>query len=348
VTAAHPLHADLDAALERAEADLRVLSGGRMLVTGGTGFVGSWLLELVAWGVRRLGLDIGITALTRQPQVWAARMPHLAADSTITTLAGDVRSFDFPSGEFASMVLGAATSDNAWTTANPTQVVDTIVTGTIRALACADACGVSRLLLLSSGAVYGRQPPDLAAIPEDHPGAPPLQPTGEAAYAQAKRTAEVLVALAARPGRRAVAARIFNVYGPYLPLDSHFAIGNFLRDAVRGQAVTVRGDGSPVRSYLYGADLAVGLLACLARGASGDAYNVGGSEPIRLGELARLVASLASPPVEVRVLGEPGGDDRYVPDVRRIAADLGVEPAVSLAEGVLRSMVWVRRHAEGA
>ena len=348
MTATHPLQADLDAALERAEADLRALSGGRVLVTGGTGFVGSWLLDLVAWGVQRLGLDLAVTALTRQPQAWAARMPHLAADPAFTTLAGDVRTFDFPPGEFAAMVLGAASSDNAWTTANPTQAVDTIVTGTLRALAFADASGVSRLLLLSSGAVYGRQPPGLVAIPEDHSGAPPLEPTGAAAYAQAKRTAEVLVALAARPGRRAVAARIFSVYGPYLPLDTHFAIGNFLRDAVRGGAVTVRGDGSPVRSYLYGADLAVGLLACLARGASGAAYNLGGSEPVRLGDLASLIASLASPPVEVRVLGEPEAADRYVPDVRRIAADLGVEPAVSLAEGVLRTMAWARGQSEGA
>lgn len=348
MTATHPLHADLDAALERAEADLRALSGGRMLVTGGTGFVGSWLLELIAWGVRRLGLDLGVTVLTRQPQAWAVRMPQLAAEPAITTLAGDVRTFDFPPGEFAAVVLGAASSDNAWTTAHPTQAVDTIVAGTLRTLAFADGCGVSRLLLLSSGAVYGRQPPGLVAISEDHSGAPPLEPTGAAAYAEAKRTAEVLVALAARPGRCAVTARLFNVYGPYLPLDTHFAIGNFLRDALRGQAVTVRGDGSPVRSYLYGADLAVGLLACLARGASGAAYNLGGSEPIRLGDLASLVASLASPPVEIRVLGELERADRYVPDVHRIAADLGVEPAVSLTEGVLRTLAWAHRQSEGS
>ena len=103
-------------------------------------------------------------------------------------------------------------------------------------------------------------------------------------------------------------ARVFSVYGPHQPLDSHFAIGNFIADALAGEPVTVRGDGSPVRSYLYGADLAGARFACLVRGAPAAAYNVGGSDPVRLGDLAALVASLASPPVEVqihRAAGEP-------------------------------------------
>jgi dTDP-glucose 4,6-dehydratase len=104
----------------------------------------------------------------------------------------------------------------------------------------------------------------------------------------------------------------------------------------------VNGRGSPVRSYIYGADLAVGLLACLVRGKSGAAYNIGGVEPIRMSDLARLVASLASPPVDVRILGGSDAADRYVPDVRRMASDLGVESAVALPQGVQRSIAWAR------
>lgn len=340
MTAGHPLTADLDTALAQAETDLRSLAGSRLFLTGCTGFVGTWLLELLVWGAQRLNLDIAAVALTRSPASWSGRLPHLATSGVVTVVAGDVRSFTFPPGEFATAILGAASSDNAWITAHPGEVASTIETGTRRGLAFADAGGASRVLLLSSGAVYGRQPADLAAIPEDYAGQPP----SDDAYAGAKRAAEALALAWSGGPRSAVVARVFNVYGPYQPLHTHFAIANFIADAIAGHPVMVRGDGSPVRSYLYGADLAVALLACLVRGVAGAAYNVGGSDPIRLGELADLVASLASPPVDVRVLGSPGVPaGRYVPDVGRIAADLGVRAAVPLADGVRRTMAFASR-----
>lgn len=341
---ASPLGLDLDTALESAEDDLRALAGGRVFVTGGSGFVGSWLLELLAWGAARLDLDLHVVTLSRHPDAWAARMPHLARSPVISPIPGDARSFAFPDGEFAAVVLGAASSDNAWTTAHPAEVIDTIENGTRRGLAFADVSGASRVLLLSSGAVYGHQPPDLPAIAEDAPSTS----LDDDAYATAKKTAEALIAAWSVNGRAAVAARIFTVFGPYQPQDTHFAIGNFIADAVAGRPVTVRGDGSPVRTYLYGADLAVAMLACLVRGRPGSAYNVGGSEPIRLGDLAALVASLALPPVEVRVLGQPGPIDRYVPDVRRLTAQLRFAPATSLADGVRRTMAWAAHGSTSA
>ena len=187
------------------------------------------------------------------------------------------------------------------------------------------------------------QPVNLAGLPEDHAG----QADSSDAYGSAKRAAEALTMRWSGAGSSAAVARVFSVYGPYQPLRTHFAIGNFIADALGGRPVIVRGDGAPVRSYLYGADLAVALLACLVRGTPGVAYNVGGTEPIRLRDLAALIASLASPPGEVRVLGRPGTADRYVPDVRRIASDLGFVPAVPLADGVRRTIAWASRRSEG-
>jgi nucleoside-diphosphate-sugar epimerase len=343
MTFASPLGLDLDAALENAEDDLRALAGGRLLVTGGSGFVGSWLLELLAWGAARLDLDLQVVTLSRHLDAWAARMPHLALSPVISPIPGDARSFTFPDGEFAAVVLGAASSDKAWTMAHPAEVIDIIENGTRRGLAFADVSGASRALLLSSGAVYGHQPPDLPAIPEDAPSTP----SNDDAYATAKKTAECLIAAWSVNGRGAVIARIFNVFGPYQPQDTHFAIANFIADAVAGRPVTVHGDGSPVRSYLYGADLAVALLACLVRGRPGSTYNVGGNVPIRLGDLAALVASLASPPVEVRILGKHDPIDRYVPDVRRLTEELRFAPATSLADGVRRTIAWAAHGTTG-
>ena len=341
MTSDHALAPDLDAALEHAEADIRQLAGTRVFITGGTGFVGTWLLELLVWGASRLDLDLRVVILTRFPDAWARHVPHLVQSGIVNAALGDVRMFDLPTGEFGAVILGAASSDNAWTLNHPVEAADTIEAGTRRGLELADASGAGRVLFLSSGAVYGRQPADIAAIAEDYPGLPPESD----AYATAKRRAEALVVRWSGGPRVATIARIFSVFGPYQPLDTHFAIGNFIADAMAGRPVTIRGDGSPVRSYLYGADLAVAMLACLVRGAAGSAYNVGGSQPVRLGDLAALVAAVASPPVEVHTLGEPGPDDRYVADVRRIAEELGIEPAVTLADGVRRTIAFASRES---
>lgn len=338
----NPLAADLDAAVELGEPFLRPLSGERVFVTGGTGFVGAWLLELLTWANHRLGLDTRVTVLTRSPEAFASSMPHIYHDTHVECVRGDVREFEFPNGPYAAIVHGAASSDNAWNRANPSEAVDTIVSGTRRTLEFARQCGARRFLLLSSGAVYGRQPADLAKLDEEHAGAPALVGTAEAAYGESKRVAEVLALLAAADGVEVVAARIFSCYGPFLPLSTHFAIGNFIRDALLGQPITVRGDGSPVRAYLYGADLAVGLLACLTGGEPGAAYNIGGEEAISLGALARLIAALVEPPVTVRILGEPGPSDRFVPDASLAQRVLGFRPAVSLERGIKATIAWAR------
>ena len=338
----NPLAADLDAAVERGEPFLRLLAGERVFVTGGTGFVGAWLLELLTWANHRLGLDTRVTVLTRSPEAFAGSRPHICHDIHVECVRGDVREFRFPEGAYAAIVHGAASSDNAWNLGNPGEAVDTIVSGTRRTLEFARQCGARRFLLVSSGAVYGRQPADVAELDEEHVGGPAIVGTAEAAYGESKRVAEVLAFLAVGDGLEAVAARIFSCYGPFLPLSTHFAIGNFIRDALLGRPVTVRGDGSPVRAYLYGADLAVGLLACLAQGEPGCAYNIGGDEPVNLGALARLVAALAEPPVSVRILGEPGLADRFVPATSRAQRVLGFRPAVSLEQGIKSTIAWAR------
>jgi nucleoside-diphosphate-sugar epimerase len=338
----NPLTTDLDAAVERGEHFLRPLAGERVFVTGGTGFVGAWLLELLSWANRRLDLDLRVTVLTRSPGAFARFMPHIHHDSHVECVLGDVRDFAFPNGTYAAIVHGAASSDNTWNLGHPGEAVDTIVSGTRRTLEFARQCGAHRFLLLSSGAVYGRQPADVAKLDEEHAGAPALVGTAEAAYGEAKRVAEVLAFLAVGGGLEVVAARIFSCYGPFLPLSAHFAIGNFIRDALLGRPVTVRGDGSPVRAYLYGADLAVGLLACLTGGEPGRAYNIGGEEAVSLGALAHLIAALVEPPVTVRILGEPGPSDRFVPDASRARRVLGFWPAVSLEQGLRATIAWAR------
>lgn len=338
----HPLSADLDHIVERTPELWRELDGGHLFVTGGTGFVGSWLLESLAWARRRFGLRVTATVLTRDPAAFARKAPHLAEAGFIRLLAGDVRDFAFPR-EAVSHVIHAA-FDSARAIADPHAAFDTIVNGTRRVLDGAAGHPVRHMLFLSSGAIYGPQPPGMACMAEDYRGGPdPASPLS--VYGEGKRAAELLCAMAAANGLPVAIARCFAFIGPGLPLDAHFAAGNFLRDAAAGKEIVIKGDGRPLRSYLYAADLAIWLWTVLLKGRAGRAYNVGSEEAISIGDLARMIAARASTRPPVRILATPGAEpaERYVPCVRRACDEIGLEKTVTLADAIDRTLRWIGR-----
>jgi nucleoside-diphosphate-sugar epimerase len=140
-----------------------------------------------------------------------------------------------------------------------------------------------------------------------------------------------------RTGIESITARCFAFCGPGLPLNGHFAIGNFVRDALYVDEITVQGDGSPMRSYLYGADLAVWLLYMLINGKAGESYNVGSDEALSIKDLALRVRDVLAPHKLVKVLQEgaiePLLRQRYVPAISRARA-LGCKPWSLLDESI--------------
>lgn len=331
--------AAIDAALT---ADWPKLAGARLFVTGGTGFIGRWLLEALRYADARHGLDLHATILTRDPAAFVARAPHLADYPAFRVVAGDVLSLA-PEGERYSHVIHAATDASAALNADrPTLMFDTVVDGTRNALDFAVAVGAARFLFLSSGAVYGAQPREVAHIGEDWTGGPdPRDPRNT--YAEAKRAAELLGAIHAQAhGLEVVTARIFAVLGPLLSLDTHFAAGNFIRDALAGRPVRVEGAGQAVRSYLYTADLTAWLLAMLLRAPAGATYNVGSEAAISIAGLAeRTATALGGAGHEVLGRADPGWNPgRYVPSTAAIRRDLGVHETVGLDEAIRRTAMW--------
>jgi nucleoside-diphosphate-sugar epimerase len=327
--------------LEQAERAFRELRGEQVLVTGGTGFVGRWLLETFAWANRRMGLGSRLTVLTRDPDRFRAAAPHLAADDAIRLVQGDVRSFAAPAGTHAFAVHAATAASKALNDSEPLEMMDVVYAGTRRALDVAAEVGCSRFLMTSSGAVYGAQPPGTTHLAEDFAGGPDVtQP--RSAYAESKRLAELLCVSHPLARRAAVVLpRGFAFVGPYLPLDVHFAMGNFVRDALAAPAVTVEGDGEPFRSYMYAADLAAWLWVMLAFGRPGRAYNVGSESGLALRDVAAAVASAVGKPVHVRGLAVPGAPpQRYVPSTARAREELGLEERVPLADAVRRTLAF--------
>jgi dTDP-glucose 4,6-dehydratase len=312
--------------------------GMRLLITGGTGFFGAWLLSSFVRAVDELGIEAEAVVLTRDPDGFRRRLPEAAGHPAVRPHAGDVRDFAFPEGQFTHVIHAAADASRAKD--DPLGALDTLTGGTRRVLECAaHAGGARRFLFTSSGAVYGAQPPDLTHVPEDYAGAPnPLAPGGE--YASGKRYAEALTATFCRAhGIEPVVARCFAFLGAYLPLDGPFAAGNFVRDGLAGREIVVNGDGTPFRSYLYGADLAVWLWTLLFAGRPGTAYNVGSDDAVRIGELARLVAERCGVGVRVAGAARPGQpEQRYVPSIGRAREELGLRVGVRLREAVDRTV----------
>jgi nucleoside-diphosphate-sugar epimerase len=325
--------ADLAEVVRRAEADLRELRGRNIFITGGTGFFGKWLLGTLLHASDELKLGLHVTVLSRDPARFVALHPGFGAHPALRFQAGHVAEFE-SDAEHYDFVLHAAADTTAITTgAQEEERSRAMIEGTRRMLALARESGARRLLYVSSGAVYGAAAGKLSGASEnDFAAAVPVT-----AYARAKREAE---RLCGESGLDFVTARAFAFLGPHLPLDAHYAAGNFLRDARGGGPIVVRGDGTAVRSYLYPTDLIVWLLRLLLRGERGRAYNVGSDEAVTTAELARRVAAACPSAPEVRIeASQPQGPQNiYLPDVTRARTELGLAVNVPLDEAIRRTL----------
>jgi nucleoside-diphosphate-sugar epimerase len=322
--------------------------GRRIFLSGATGFFGAWLLESMLHANSVLGLNLSATVLSRDPEAFARGMPHVAADGAITLWRGDVRNFDVPDHEYAYVVHAAAPT-SAECSGRPFELLRTLVDGTRQMLALAASHGTRRFLFVSSGAVYGPQPGHITHVPEDYAGG--LQwLDANAAYAEGKRVAEQMCAIFADDSAiQFKIARCFAFVGPHLPLNAHFAIGNFIADALAGRPIEVRGDGNAVRSYLYAADLAIWLWQILLGPNLSepkiDVWNVGSEEAITIGELACIVAEEIQPGLPVKVHGKPEDSSsrrQYVPSVRKAQTELGLQQTIGLREAIRRTAEWYR------
>jgi dTDP-glucose 4,6-dehydratase len=322
------------------------LQGAHLLITGGTGFWGAWLLETLLWAADRRKLTLRVEVLTRDPAPFAARQPHLANHPCVRLLKGDVTRFE-ASAPYTHVIHAATDASLRLVREVPLATFDTIVQGT-RAVLEAARPGRARVLLASSGAVYGVQPPELTHLPEDFRGAPdPFDVLN--VYGEGKRAAEMLGASAARAwGVPVVVARGFAFVGPHLPLGRHFAVGNFLADALAGGPVRVAGDGTPWRSYMYAADMAVWLWTMLLRGSPGVAYNVGSEEAVTIRQVAECVGDEAGVSVHVAGEGSSGAaGSRYVPCTRLARETLGLSTELDLQAAIRRTLAWHRGHERG-
>ncbi len=341
---------DLDHILSHTAGQWEELRGQRVFLTGGTGFVGSWLLESLLWADDKLRLGVKVVVLTRNPDAFQRKMPHLCQHRAVRLLAGNLLELEFPEDRHPFVIHAATEPALDVSPGHPLGAFAADIEATRRMLEFARTHGTRRFLFTSSGAIYGRQPTSMTHVPEDYPGAPATTDTGSA-YGQAKRVSEFMCAKYGRAyGFETTIARLFAFVGPRLPLDGHYAVGNFIRDALAGGPVRVAGDGTPYRSYLYAADLAIWLWAILLRGKPAYPYNVGSPQPLTIAELAQTVVRVTDPAACIETARQPvpGAEPlRYVPRTGRAQHELGLHPAISAEEGIRRTVEWLRAGESG-
>lgn len=338
------LQEDLDHVLLHTKPLWSDVKGKTIFITGGTGFFGKWLLNSFVYINNKLSLNNKLIVLTRNATSFRENNPQLKSLNNIQFLDGDIRNFDFPF-EHIDYIIHAATEASVTLNANnPFLMYETIVEGTKRILELGKVKNVAAILHTSSGAVYGKQPSAISHISEDYTGSPNIYDLN-AAYAEGKRVAEMMAYMYDNKFKvPSKIARCFAFVGPYLPLDTHFAIGNFINDALNNRDIFVNGDGTPYRSYLYSSDLTIWLWTILFKGQSSQPYNVGSDEELTIEQLATKIANHSS--ISNVKISLPNNKtmspNRYIPSIEKAKRELGLNVKVHLDEAISKTIKFYK------
>lgn len=298
-----------------------------LFVTGGTGFFGKSILDYRLRN-RDFLAKTNLTILSRNPSVFRESHPDLADQPGITWIKGDICNLDlntFDQFSFDAILHAAALLNPA---ASEAEIRTVALAGTRNVIDLAKRHNCQKLLLTSSGAVYG---PTYQPLDENHPTTPTTP------YGKAKLDVE---RLCLESGVPTLIARCFAFTGPYLDRSIYYAIGNFIQNCLDGNDIVIKGDGTPLRSYLYADDLVEWLFAILDRGEPGRPYNVGSPEGLSIRELAETVRAALGTKNEIQILGNPcnpwskPAPSTYVPVVTRAETELGLRVTIPLAEAI--------------
>jgi len=339
------VRSDAEAVLAGRTQKLEPLRGQHIFVSGGTGFLGSWLLELAAVLNEQHSFGLQLTVLSRNARAFGARWPHLSAHKWLDLQDGDIRYLTELPRDVRYIVHAAALTDRHMFASQPSAVAETNTLGTLRILRAANLLeNLNKFVLLSSSLAYGQVPWETKAVREDFAG--PLRCNDvNGVYAESKRFSEMIAqCLISESKLPVVTLRPFAFVGPYQSLELPWAVTDFIRDSFAGGPIRIMGDGTTVRSLMYASDFAYGVLAALAGGRARETYNIGSPEGIDLNTLAGLITHYFSPVPEIRTrVGQSEHQrNRLVPSIERAAAEIDLKVTVPLHDALRRTILWNR------
>jgi UDP-glucuronate decarboxylase len=350
---------DLTVMLEALDADLRRMSGKRLLVTGGAGFLGYYLVQVpLAWNDAHPDEPpIHVTVFDNYFRGVPEWLEQLGWRPEVELVEHDVRG-PLPDrmDDFAYVVHAAGIASPTYYRAHPIETMDANITGLRNLLDYARqrveaGLAMEGFLFYSSSEIYGDPAADAIPTPETYRGN--VSCTGpRACYDESKRYGETLcVNFARQHGIPVTMVRPFNNYGPGMKITDGRVIADLFRDALAGRDLVLFSDGSPTRTFCYVTDAITGYYLALLRGRRGEAYNVGVDGPeISMLDLAKTIAGLANDLFghQVKVVKGRSPEQDYLvdnpnrrcPDITKARKELLYRPRVTLEEGLRRTMLW--------
>jgi nucleoside-diphosphate-sugar epimerase len=358
---------DLEHIVGSAGRELAAMAGKRVLVTGGAGFLGYYLVQgMLAWNAAHSGEDglIDVTVLDSNVR----GMPDWLLGHSgfgLSFVQHDIR-LPLPDdlGHFEYVVHAAGIASPTYYRMHPIETMDANITGLRflldRSLAASnEGLATDGFLFFSSSEIYGDPPAGDIPTPETYRGN--VSCTGpRACYDESKRYGETLcVNFARQYGLPVKIARPFNNYGPGLKITDRRVIPDFARDVLDGKDMALLSDGSATRTFCYAADAIVGYLKVLVGGRGGEPYNIGTESPeISMTELAERIVKIAGELFDYQgsVVYSRSQEPDYLVDnpsrrcplIEKASTELGYQPAVALDEGLTRSLLWYAEHRAGA
>lgn len=312
--------------------DLSKLNNSNILITGGTGLFGKSILDALIF--MHNFYEFKITVLSRNKNNFLFNYPKYNLEF-INFISGDIRNFDCKRQDFDYIIHAATPASAKLEKENPKEMYSVILEGTKNIIDIAKNMNVKKLLFTSSGAVYGEQYQSIKSFKEDYQGIPITY------YGKAKKISENIFL---NSNINVSIARCFAVTGPYLNLNIHFAIGNFIKDAIENRDIIIKGDGRPLRSYLYTADLVIWLLVILLKSKNKSIYNVGGGDGISIYDLAKKVSKQVNNYTgKVDILTKSNYNyptPKYIPNNKKIIKEFGVKENYTLDEAIKRTIDW--------
>lgn len=341
---------DLEEIWKRTRFELKSLSGKTLLLTGGTGMFGIWILYLLLYAKEHGISTKKLLVLSRNPGRFINNHPTLCADLEIDWITGDIRSFQYSVEKIDFCIHGASTSaQETFVGTSNYQKYVTITQGTNRILDLVQELDIETFLYLSSGAIFGGDVNAIGSnseetyIPRTH------HLDDRFTLGHAKRSAETLCFLAREldPHRIINITRLFTFVGPYMPFDVHYAIGNFLGSAHAGGPIRLRTAGVAIRSFMYMADAVTWIFKSLMLNVNIPfPLHIGSEKAISIYDTAQLIATKANCEViiEPQVSDTPSpAPNFYVPSTRRTRELLQVEEWTNLSSSIEKTLSWLSK-----
>jgi len=329
---------DLDFIDQKLSGITNQFNNKHIFITGATGFIGSWLLESLIYIIEQQNLNLSISILTRNKKKFIENYPDLYKADSLQVIEGDIRNLTVDVvTKSIDYIIHAAT--DARYDIGPLLMADTIVSGTRNILDLACKHKVAKILFLSSGAVYGRH---TSSYTEDSNFSPdcnnPLN-----SYGEAKRYAELLCAIYHKEFNVPyVSARCFAFIGPRLPLNIHFAIGNFISNILKNEEIIISGNGQTVRSYMYAADLVVWLFSMLINAKPTQVYNVGSNHGYTIEQIVKMIIASSRQTHQYKILNKDDKNDIYVPNIDKALDELSLNVFHDLKTSIVKTLDWHR------